>query len=98
MQQAHQTSVKYVIEISEFEEVGLTPEFIPTIIAPFVKESSIKNALSLQEVIPIKLNDTYLVIGKVISVQLPDDSMLRDGFLQMGKAASICSLGISGYV
>ncbi len=97
LEQAHQTSAKYPPEVSEFNEVGLTPEFIPDIIAPFVKESHIKYALSLQEIIPIKLNDTYLVIGQIISVQLPDHILLEDGFLQLDNAASICSNGVDGY-
>lgn len=97
LDQAHQTSAKYAQEVSEFNEVGLTPEFTPDIIAPFVKESSIKYALSLQKIIPIKLNDTLLVIGKIISVQLPDDIVLEDGFLQLDKASSICSNGNDSY-
>ncbi len=97
LEQAHQTSAKYAAEISEFTEVGLTPEFESGISAPFVKESVIKYALSLEEIIPIKLNNTFLIIGKVLSVYLPDDILLEDGFLQLDKASSICSNGIDGY-
>jgi flavin reductase (DIM6/NTAB) family NADH-FMN oxidoreductase RutF len=97
VQQAHQTSAKYEIGISEFEEVGLTQEFQENIAAPFVKESSIKYALSLQQIIPIELNDTFLVIGKIISIQIESDVISEDGFLQLDKAASICSNGIDGY-
>jgi len=80
VQQAHQTSARYEAGISEFEEVGLTPEFQENIAAPFVNESSIKYALSLQEIIPIKLNDTFLVIGKVISIQLNRTLYRQMGF------------------
>ena len=38
VQEAHQTSAKYEAGISEFEEVGLTPEFQENMAAPFVKE------------------------------------------------------------
>jgi flavin reductase (DIM6/NTAB) family NADH-FMN oxidoreductase RutF len=44
---AHQTSAKYPEEVSEFDEVGLTPEFIEATQAPFVKESKVKYALTL---------------------------------------------------
>lgn len=94
---AHQTSAKYEAGISEFEKVGLTPEFNENIAAPFVKESLIKFALSLQEIIPIKLNDTFLVIGKVISVNIHQDAIADDGFIQLDKVNSICSNGIDGY-
>jgi len=84
-QKAHQTSAKYEAGVSEFEEVGLTPEFHEHIAAPFVKESSIKYALSLQEIIPIQLNDTFLVIGKVISIKIDQDIVSEDGFLHLDK-------------
>ncbi len=97
VQRAHQTSANYEAGISEFEAVGLTPEFQENIAAPFVKESPIKYALSLQEIIPIQLNDTFLVIGKVISIQLEQDIVSADGFLHLDKVNSICSNGIDGY-
>ncbi len=97
VQQAHQTSAKYEAGISEFAEVGLTPEFQENIAAPFVKESSIKYALSLQQIIPIELNDTFLVIGKIFSIQIDNDIVSEDGFLHLDKATSICSNGIDGY-
>jgi flavin reductase (DIM6/NTAB) family NADH-FMN oxidoreductase RutF len=97
VEQAHQTSAKYAAGISEFEEVGLTPEFRENISAPFVKESSIKYALSLQQIIPIELNGTFLVIGKIIAIQVDNNVVSEDGFLQLDKAASICSNGIDGY-
>ncbi|MEO5570627.1 MAG: flavin reductase [Bacteroidia bacterium] len=97
IQQAHQTSAKYEAGISEFEEVGLTPEFQENIPAPFVKESSIKYALSLQQIIPIELNNTFLVIGKVISIQIEQDIESEDGFIHLDKVNSICSNGVDGY-
>ncbi len=97
VQKAHQTSAKYEAEISEFAEVGLTPDFQENISAPFVKESNIKYALSLQQIIPIALNDTFLVIGKIISIQINNDIVSEDGFLQLDKAGSICSNGNDGY-
>ena len=97
VKKAHQTSASYPEEVSEFEQVGLTPGFIENIKAPFVKESSIKYALSLADIIPIKLNDTFLVIGKIICVQIESDVLLNDGFLELDKAASISSNGNDAY-
>ncbi len=97
VQRAHQTSAKYEAGISEFSEVGLTPEFHENIAAPFVKESIIKYALSLQQIIPIELNDTILVIGKIISIQIENDIVSEDGFLHLDKAASVCSNGLDAY-
>lgn len=97
LERAHQSSAKYSDQVSEFEEVGLTPEFIENIKAPFVKESRVKYALSLKEIIPITLNNTFLVIGEIQHVKLEEDILLEDGFLSLDKASSLCSNGIDGY-
>jgi flavin reductase (DIM6/NTAB) family NADH-FMN oxidoreductase RutF len=97
LQQAHQTSAKYQDGVSEFDEVGLTPEYLENITAPFVKESVIKYALSLQQIIPITLNDTFLVIGKVVSIHIETDIVSSDGFIQLDKSNTVCSNGIDGY-
>jgi flavin reductase (DIM6/NTAB) family NADH-FMN oxidoreductase RutF len=94
---AHQTSAKYAEEISEFDSVGLTPEYINEFRAPFVKESIVKYALSLESIIPITLNDTFLVIGKVISVHLPSSIIGEDGFIKLDEAGSVCSNGVDAY-
>lgn len=95
--QAHQCSAKYPRETSEFEAVGLHMEFIEDIAAPFVKESHVKYALTLQEIIPIALNNTYLVIGKVELVVIDEAILQEDGFLNLEKAGSLCSSGIDSY-
>lgn len=97
LQQAHQASAKYPDDVSEFEETGLTPEFADNIAAPFVKESNTKYALSLQEIIPIALNETFLVIGKIEQVQLQDSVLSEDGFIHLDKTSSLCSNGVDGY-
>ena len=97
VQQAHQTSARYAAGVSEFEAVGLTPEFQEGIRAPFVAESTVKYALELQELIPIKLNNTFLVIGKIISIQIGGDLLSEDGFLHLDKAHSVSSNGADAY-
>jgi flavin reductase (DIM6/NTAB) family NADH-FMN oxidoreductase RutF len=97
LERAHQTSAKYPEDVSEFDEVGLTQEFLEGMAAPFVKESKVKYALTLEEVIPIKLNNTFLVIGKIQNVKLEEDIVSADGFLKLDQASSLCSNGIDGY-
>jgi flavin reductase (DIM6/NTAB) family NADH-FMN oxidoreductase RutF len=97
LDKAHQTSAKYPEGVSEFEEVGLTPHFIEDFSAPFVKESLVKYGLALQEVVPIQLNETFLVIGKIQSVILEDNFLLEDGFIDLHTAGTICSNGIDSY-
>ena len=94
---AHQTSAKYAEEISEFSEVGLTPDYLPSFAAPFVKESNVKYSLMLEEIIPITLNDTFLVIGRIHNILLEEDIISTDGFISLQKAGSVCSNGNDAY-
>jgi flavin reductase (DIM6/NTAB) family NADH-FMN oxidoreductase RutF len=97
LEQAHQTSAKYPEEVSEFDALGLTPEFSVASPAPFVRESKVKYALTLEEIIPIKVNNTFLVIGRLQHVQLDESILLPDGFLQLDRAGSVSSNGIDAY-
>lgn len=97
VEKAHQTSAKYPIEVSEFEKVGLTEEFSQDFLAPFVRESKVKYALRVQQIVPIAINETFLVIGKIEKVIIEEDIISPDGFLELDKAQSICSNGIDSY-
>jgi flavin reductase (DIM6/NTAB) family NADH-FMN oxidoreductase RutF len=98
IEKAHQTSAKYAQHENEFDATGLTPEWHNNINAPFVKESPVQYALQLVEVIPIKHNQTFFVIGSVTDIFIKDTALLQtDGFLQLEKAGIITSLGIDGY-
>jgi flavin reductase (DIM6/NTAB) family NADH-FMN oxidoreductase RutF len=97
VEKAHMASAKYPEGVSEFEETGLTPEYLEDISAPFVRESAVKFALELREIVPIRFNDTFLVIGQIISVALDDSLIATDGFLELEKAGSVCSNGIDAY-
>ena len=94
---AHQTSAKYEANVSEFDAVGLTPEYIDNFKAPFVKESLVRYALTLEEIIPIKLNNTFFVIGKIISVHIDESIIAADGYLHVENVNSICTNGIDAY-
>ncbi|MDO9376495.1 MAG: flavin reductase [Ferruginibacter sp.] len=95
--QAQQTSAKYDESISEFEAVGLTPQYLEDIAAPFVLESKVKYALTLQQIIPISLNDTFLVIGKITSIHLEKNILNQDGFLNLDQVPSLSCNGTGTY-
>jgi flavin reductase (DIM6/NTAB) family NADH-FMN oxidoreductase RutF len=94
---AHKTSAKYDAGISEFEETGLTPFYAKDIPVPFVKESHLKLALQLEEIVPIKQNGTFLIIGKVVYLQLPDSILQQDGFVDIENLELVCSSGLDSY-
>ena len=97
LEKAHQASAKYPEGVSEFEETGLTPQYISNFPAPFVSESLVKYSLLLQEIIPIELNSTNLVIGKIHSIHLKNELLQTDGYIDLQTAETVCSNGLDGY-
>jgi flavin reductase (DIM6/NTAB) family NADH-FMN oxidoreductase RutF len=98
VEKAHQTSAKYDADINEFEAVGLQMQYVQGIAVPFVVESLVKYALKLVEIVPIKHNNTFFVIGAITNVIIEEASIINtDGFLNVDEINSVTSLGIDGY-
>lgn len=97
VEKAHQTSAKYPEGVSEFEKVGLSPEKREDCIAPFVKESPVKFSMVLKEIIPIRFNNTYFVIGAIRDIYLDASIVEEDGCLNFYEAEIITSIGINRY-
>jgi flavin reductase (DIM6/NTAB) family NADH-FMN oxidoreductase RutF len=55
--QAHQTSARFDKNVSEFEEVGLTPEYKNNFFAPFVAESNVQLGITFKDKVDIQIND-----------------------------------------
>lgn len=94
---AHQTSARYPIDISEFEAAELNEIFSDKIKAPYVAESHIRIGLSFVEKIPIPVNGTLLMIGKVEEIFFPKAALGEDGYLDIAAAGSITSSGLDAY-
>ncbi len=94
---AHQCSAKYDEGVSEFEQVGLTPEFINEVFPPFVLESNVKFACEFVEKMDIALNGTSLIIGKIVKVIFPDEILSNDGFVDLEKAQTVTCSGLDSY-
>lgn len=97
MKKAHYTSAKFPYGVSEFEKCGLAEEYLGDFKAPFVKESPVKIGMEFREEIPIKLNDTRMIIGEVMHVFIPDEIMNEEGYLDLGKAGSAGISGLNSY-
>lgn len=95
--QAHQTSARYPKTISEFDAVGLTTEFRDDFKAPFVKESMISMGLELREERLMEINGTHLIIGEIVEVSVPDNTVSDDGFVDLAKADTVAIGGLDGY-
>jgi flavin reductase (DIM6/NTAB) family NADH-FMN oxidoreductase RutF len=94
---AHQTSARYPEDVSEFESTGLTPQYVYPITAPFVKQSLVRFACELQQHIPLKINGTTLLIGKIIHANIPEDALQEDGFIDLELAGSLTCSGLDSY-
>ena len=95
--EAHQCSAKYLPGESEFEATGLHSYYVNGIHAPFVEESHIRFACETEKIIPIELNDTTLVIGRIIYVEVPDEWVGADGFIDLEKANTVTCSGLDSY-
>ena len=97
VEKAHQCSARYSSEKSEFEAVGLTPQLSPSVNAPFVAESKIRIALEVAQITLIELNNTELVIGKVVEVELGNEILLNDGYVDIEQAQSVAVSCLDSY-
>jgi flavin reductase (DIM6/NTAB) family NADH-FMN oxidoreductase RutF len=95
--QGHQTSARYPSEDSEFEKTNLVPTYIDDFPVPFVQESAVRFVCALQQVVPIEINGTTLLIGKIVYVSLPEDCVSTDGFVDIEKAGTVTCSGLDSY-
>lgn len=96
-EQAHQTSARYPRQVSEFDAVGLTPEYVGSFKAPAVQESHIKMGLELREEQLMEINGTHLLIGEIVWVQVPDGITAADGYVAVAKADTVALSGLDAY-
>lgn len=96
-QQAHQTSARYAQKISEFEACGLEYEYIKEFKVPFVKNSPIKIGVDFVREVPIMENDTILVIGQIVLLEVPDIALNQDGFLNLEQLGIVCGSSLDSY-
>jgi flavin reductase (DIM6/NTAB) family NADH-FMN oxidoreductase RutF len=94
--QAHQTSARYEREQSEFTETGLQEHWVDGIPAPFVAESHVRIGLRYKEHHDL-LNGTVMVIGEVIHVEVPENSINNDGLIDLHQCESVVVSGLDTY-
>jgi flavin reductase (DIM6/NTAB) family NADH-FMN oxidoreductase RutF len=94
---AHQTSAGYKVNVSEFDECGLNPEFYDRITAPYVKEAKIKIGLKFIEENEIKYNGTIFIVGEIVEIMFPDDVVAKDGYVDIEKAETIAISSLDSY-
>lgn len=93
----HYTSAKFEKEESEFEQCGFTPLRIDDFEAPFVKESPLRIGMSWVEEIPIKRNDTILMIGEVEHLMVENKAISEEGYLNLETLEVAGVSGLNSY-
>ena len=96
-QQAHQASARYGAQESEFEKVGLTPEYLDGVLAPFVAESRLKFAVKMREIMPLSINNTILVIGEICHLYCVSDAIKADGYIDIESLETVAVTGLDCY-
>jgi hypothetical protein len=94
---AHQTSARYDKQISEFEAVGFEPAYLPSCTAPIVKNAVVSIAMQLEEIIPIAINGTILIVGSVQQIHIDEQLVEQDGFVSLSEEQVVISQGLNAY-
>lgn len=94
---AHQSSANYPLEVSEFEQLGLTPAYTESNLAPYVKESPIKIGLEYVEEHHIQANGTLFIVGKVIEILFPEAAMAPSGHILHEQLETMAVSGLDSY-
>ncbi len=97
IERAHYTSAKFEKDESEFEKCGFTEEYIKGFEAPYVGESPLKIGMRHLESVPIKANETILVIGEILHLHFDDDIMDSEGHLDLEKSQTAGISGLNSY-
>ncbi|MEM6380188.1 MAG: flavin reductase, partial [Bacteroidota bacterium] len=96
-EQAHQASAKYDSGSSEFDAVGLLPQHTGLIKAPYVKEAHIKIGLEFYEEHYIQINHSWLIVGRILEVLLPENSIGPEGHVDTAAWDGIGVTGLDTY-
>ena len=96
-EKAHQTSARYDLGVSEFETAGFEEQYQENFSAPFVKNAIVQVAMRLEDIIPIHLNGTILIIGSIMNIEIDDKLVGSDGFVALSDADVLISQGLDAY-
>lgn len=94
---AHYTSAKFSIDESEFEKCKLEAQYLNEFNAPFVKESKLKMAIKLQEIVDIKINSCKLIIGSIEHLYVDEHAIEENGQVNLQKLETVAIGGLNSY-
>lgn len=95
--EAHYTSAKFDSETSEFQACGFMEEYYDGFQAPYVTGSAVQIGMKLEEVIPIKVNGTIMVIGSVHQLHIKTEIIEEDNALNLDQGSVATISGLNTY-
>ena len=97
IEDAHHTSAKYPIEISEFDKTNFEEEYKDSCYAPFVKGAPLQIRMKFLEEVHIKANGTLLVLAEVEKIYVREEMISNDFFIDLSKGKIATVTGLDGY-
>lgn len=97
VEQAHQTSARYLREESEFNKTGLTAIYSTNVNAPYVAECRLRIGCRYDGEHVITQNNTVLVIGRVEEVWVDETAVDTDGFVDLERIGTLTCSGLDSY-
>lgn len=94
---AHLSSAKYAEDISEFEKVGLTKEFVDPYSIPFVYGSPIQLYCKYENEYIISESNSVLVVAKIEGIRIQEQLIAEDGWLNLSENGGIAISGLDSY-
>ena len=94
---AHQTAARYPGDVSEFAATGLKEHWHEAHPAPFVAEAIVRMGMTLRDEVPLAVNGTHMIIGEIVSLEVPIDAINELGALDPAKTNSVAISGLDSY-
>ncbi|WP_439107193.1 flavin reductase family protein [Congregibacter sp.] len=94
---AHQTAARYPGSVSEFAATGLSELWRDGEAAPYVGEATVRMGMQLRDEVPLAINGTHMVIGEIVSLEVPSEAINDAGALDPQIADSIAISGLDSY-
>ena len=97
IEKAHFSSAKFDRSVNEFERLDIENYLADEFEVPFVKDAPIKLGMEFREEIDIKLNQTKLIVGEVIYIEIQEEHLNDFGALRLDKADVAGISGLNTY-
>ena len=94
---AHNTSKKFLAKISEFDKTNLTEEYKKNWKVPFVKNSPVQIGCKYLNEYKIKENSTLLIVASIEEIFVKDEIIYDDGLIQLDKGGVTSINGLDTY-